>query len=120
MIAYRTAVGVALVTTFLLVWINFVQMADDVNPSAAMYFWVPLVGIISAAMARLKPDGMARALFATALAHALVLATVLMIRNSQDSSWTAGMWRGFALNALFVMLFFGSALLFRKAGSIKP
>jgi hypothetical protein len=39
-----------------------------------MYFGVPIVGLVSAAVARLQPNGMARALFATALAQALVLA----------------------------------------------
>ena len=33
---YRVAVGVALVTAFGLVWGNFVQAADDVNPAAPM------------------------------------------------------------------------------------
>jgi hypothetical protein len=112
--AYRAAVGVALVAAFLLVWVNLVQAADDVNPSAVMYFGVPMVGIIAAAMARLQPKGMARALFATALAHALVMAIVL-IQNRQVASWTSAVLRGFGLNAFFVMLFVGSALLFRKA-----
>ena len=56
---------------FFLVWGNFVQAADDVNPAAVMYFAVPPMGIIGAAMARFRPAGMARALFVTALAQAL-------------------------------------------------
>ena len=114
-IAYRAAVGVALVAAFLLVWVNFVQGADDVNPAAMIYFGVPLVGIIGAAKARFRPDGMARALFATALAQALVLATALIIRNPQVTPWASGVSRGFGLNAFFGMLFVGSALLFRTA-----
>ena len=114
-IAYRAAVGVALVAAFLLVWVNFVQAADDVNPAAVMYFGVPIVGIIAAAIARLQPNGMARALFATALAQALVLAIALIIRNPQVTSSASGLSRGFGMNAFFVMLFVGSALLFRKA-----
>lgn len=113
-IAYRAAVGVAFVTSFLLVWMNFVQAADDVNPSAVMYFVVPLVGIIAAALARFQPAGMARALFATALAQALVLA-IALIRNLQITYWTSAVSRGFGLNAFFVVLFVGSALLFRAA-----
>lgn len=113
-IAYRAGVGVALVAAFLLVWVNFVQAADDVNPAAVMYFGVPIVAIIGAAMARFQPAGMARALFATALAQALVLAIVL-IRIPQITSWTLAVWRGVGLNAFFVMLFVGSALLFRTA-----
>ncbi len=115
--AYRAAVGVALVAAFLVVWINFVQAADDVNPAAMMYLVTPLVGIIGAVIARFRPDGpegMARALFATALAQALILAIVLM-RNPPVTSWTAAVARGFGLNAFFVVLFVGSALLFRTA-----
>ena len=111
---YRAAVGVALVTTFVLVWGNFVQAADDVNPAAMMYLSVPIVGIIGAAVARFRPDGMARALFVTALAQALVLAIALS-RNPPVTSWTAPVWRGFGGNAVFFVLFVGSALLFRKA-----
>ncbi len=114
---YRVAVGVALVAAFGLVWGNFVQAADDVNPAAMMYLSVPLVGIIAAAMARFRPDGMARALFVTALAQALVLAIVLMVRNPGVTPWTAAVWRGFGGNAVCLLLFVGSGLLFRKAAS---
>jgi hypothetical protein len=118
-IAYRAAVGIAFAAAFLLTWSNFVQMAD-VNPAAAMYFAVPMVGVIGAAVARLQPKGMARALFATALAQALVLAVALIIlinRNPQVTTWTAPELRGFGGNAFLVMLFVASALLFRKAGA---
>ena len=117
-IAYRAAVGIAFAAGFILMWGNFVQMAD-VTPAAAMYFGVPIVGVIGAAVARLQPKGMARALFATALAQALVLAVALIIlitRNPQVASWTPPELRGFGGNAFFVVLFVGSALLFRKAG----
>jgi len=114
-IAYRAAVGIALVAAFLLVWGNFVQRADGVNPAAAIYLCVPFVGIIGAAIARFRPAGMARALFATALAQAVVLAIALMIRNPQVTPWTAAVVRGFGGNAFFGMLFVGSALLFRTA-----
>jgi hypothetical protein len=62
---------------------------------------------------------MARALFVTALAQALVLAIVLMVRNPGVTPWTAAVLRGFGGNAVFFMLFVGSALLFRKAASVE-
>lgn len=117
-IAYRAAVGIAFAAAFLLAWGNFVQCAD-VNPDAVMYLGVPIVGVIGAAVARLRPNGMAIALFATALAQALVLAValiMLMTRNPEVTTWTPPEWRGFGGNAFFGMLFAGSALLFRKAG----
>lgn len=98
----------------LLVWVNFIQGADDVNPAAFMDFWVPLVRIIGAAMARCQPKGMVHALFATALAQALVLAA-LIIRNPQVTPWSSAVARGFGLNAFFLLLFVRSALLFRTA-----
>ena len=110
---YRVAVGVALVTSFVLVWGNFVQAADDVNPAAMMYLVVPLVGIVGASAARFQPHGMVRALSVTALAQALVLAIALS-RNPPVASWTAPVWRGFVGNAVFCLLFVGSALLFRQ------
>jgi hypothetical protein len=116
-IAYRAAVAIAFVAAFLLTWGNLVQWAD-VTRAAAMYFVVPIVGIIGSAVARLRPKGMARALFATALAQALVLALALIMlvtRNPEVTSWTPPELRGFGGNAFNVMLFAGSALLFRKA-----
>ena len=112
--AYRAGVGVALVAVFLLFWGNWVQAADDVNPAAVMYFVVPIVGIIGAAIARFRPDGMARALFVTAFFQALVLVIALMIRDPQVTPWTAAVLRGFGGNAFSVLLFVASALLFRR------
>jgi len=118
--AYRLAVGLAVGTTFLLVWGNFVQGADAVNPAAFNYFVTPMVGIIGAALARFQPNGMARALFVTALVQALVLAIALVIRNPQVTPWTAAVLRGFGGNAVYILFFVGSALLFRKAAGEKP
>ena len=89
---------------------------------AAMYFLVPIVGVIGAAVARLRPNGMARALFVTALAQVLVLAVALIMlltRNPEVTTWSPPEWRGFGGNAFFGMLFAGSALLFRKAGRVE-
>lgn len=117
-IAYRAAVGIAFGAGFMLLWGNLVQMAD-VTPFAAMYFGVPMVGLIGAAVARLRPNGMAWALLVTALAQGLVLGIAVIFlfhRNPQFTTWTPPEWRGFGGNAIFALLFAGSALLFRKAG----
>jgi len=116
--AYRAAVGIALATAFVLFWGNVVQFVDGVNRSAVMYLLVPLVGVIGAALARFRPTGMSRALFATALAQALAL-TIALSRNPPVTSWTPAVTRGFVFNALCVMLFAASALLFRTAARAK-
>ena len=72
--AYRAAVGVALAAAFILVWMSLGVgvIGNDGDPANLMYFGVLGAGIIGAIIARFQPHGMARALFATALAPALV------------------------------------------------
>ena len=114
-IPYRAAVGVALAAALLLVWINLavgiIGTEDDL--ANLMYVGVLAVGIFGAIIARFRPHGMARALFATALAQALVAVIVLIFGLGLPWSQPVEI---LALNAFFVSLFVGSALLFRYAG----
>ncbi|OGZ35863.1 MAG: hypothetical protein A2V60_01015 [Candidatus Portnoybacteria bacterium RIFCSPHIGHO2_01_FULL_39_19] len=65
--AYRAAVGVAVVTVVLLVWINGAVGIIGDSSVNTMYFGVLAVGFISALIARFRPHGMSRALFAMQL-----------------------------------------------------
>jgi hypothetical protein len=115
-VAYRAGGGVALATVFLLVWVNGAVgiIGSENNDANLMYFGVISIGIIGAIIARLQPLGMARALFVTALAQALV--PVIALTIWQPTSWgAAGVFGVFVLNAFFVMLLVGSALLFKRA-----
>jgi hypothetical protein len=85
-------------------------LGDD--PANMMYFGVLLVGFIGALVARLEPQGMSHALFATAFAVALVPAIALIIGTP---AFANGVPAVFGLHALFATLFAGSALLFRRA-----
>ena len=120
-VAYRFAVGVALATALILVWMNLAVglIGNEENPANLLYGGVLAVGIFGAIIARLQPHGMARALYATALAQALVPVIALIIWKRQVSSVEAffGMLGVFGVNAFFVMLFVGSALLFRRASA---
>ena len=121
--AYKSAVGLALATLFLLVWVNGAVgiIGNEGNQANLMYFGVIAVGIIGAFIARLEPRGMARALFVTALAQMLVPVIALMIWPPQITSWgAAGVVGVFVLNAFFATLFLGSAWLFRKAAREQP
>ncbi len=114
-IAYRTAVGVALAAAFLLFWVNGAVGIIGVacNDANLMYGGVLAVGIIGAIIARFQPHGMARALFATALAQALVAVIALIARlGSTAPIWP---WDVLILTGFFAALWVGSALLFRKA-----
>jgi hypothetical protein len=112
--AYRSAVGVALAAAFILAWMNLAVgiIGTEDNPANLMYIGVLAVGFIGAIIARFQPDGMARALFATALAQALV--AVIALLAGLGSPWS-GPGEILILNGFFVALFVGSAWLFRKA-----
>ena len=105
--AYRAAVGVAVAAAFLLVWINLAVgiIGDEDNPANLMFGGVLAVGIIGAVIARLQPQGMARAVMTMALAQALVGVIALSM----------GSVEGFLLTGFFVALWLTSAWLFRKA-----
>ena len=113
--AYQFAAGVALTAAFILVWLSLGVgvIGTDGDPANMMYFGVLAVGIIGAIIARFRPHGMARALFATALAQALVAVIALIFGLGLPWSPPAEI---LALNGFFVALFVGSAMLFRHAG----
>lgn len=110
--SYRLAAGMALGTALVIVWMSvaagLVGIEDD-DPANLLYAGALGVGLLGAALARFRPLGLARALFATALATALVGAFALTYPN------TAGAPAIALLHGSFVALFVGSALLFRRA-----
>ena len=118
-IAYRSAVGVALAAAFILVWLTGAVgiIGTEDNNANLMYIGVLAVGIIGAIVARFRTHGMARALFATALAQALVAVIVLIF--GLGPPWSPPV-EILGLNGFFVALFVGSALLFRYAGREQP
>ena len=110
--AYRFAVGLALTAAFLIVWLNaaagLIGIEDD-DPANLLYVGVLAIGLIGAIIARFQPHGLARAMFATALAQALVGAIALMLPNTASSTQIV------ILHGIFVALFAGAGLLFRYA-----
>jgi hypothetical protein len=117
--AYRSAVGVALTAAFILIWMSLGVgiIGKDGDPANLMYFGVLAVGIIGAFIARFKSSGMARALFATALAQTLVAMITLIAKLGYPWSGTLEV---LVLNGFFVALFIGSAWLFRHAAREQP
>ena len=114
--AFRTAIGVAVVAGLLLIWVNLAVgiIGSEDNPTNLLYLGVLIVGIIGAGIARFQQRGMAHAMFATALAQLLVPVIAMIIwRPSLDEP--PGILGVFILNAFFAALFVVSALLFKRA-----
>jgi peptidoglycan/LPS O-acetylase OafA/YrhL len=112
--AYRSAVAVALAAALILVWLSLGVgvIGADGDPANLMYAGVLAVAIAGGIIVRFRPHGMARTLFATAFAQALVAVIALIAGLGYPASPPLEI---LALNGFFVALFAGSALLFRHA-----
>ena len=104
--SYRVAAAIALLTSFLLVWVNLAVgiIGNENNPANQMFFGVLAVGLVGALIARFRAAGLARAMVAMAVAQFLV-AVVAQIGG-------AFIW---PLTVVFAGLWLASAWLFRKA-----
>lgn len=110
--AYRCAVGLALTAVTVLFWVHGAVgiIGDPADLANLMYAGVLAVGIVAAFVARFEPHGMSLALFATALAQGLVAAISLLAELDPAANTML-----LVLNGFLVVLFLGSALLFRRA-----
>lgn len=115
---YRVAAGAALGTAFMLIWTNLaVGVIGSENESANwMYIGVLATGFIGALVARFRPAGMARALYATALVQALVTVIALII-GGMDGYPGSSVLEILAVNLFFGALWVCSALLFQRANA---
>jgi hypothetical protein len=114
-IAYRAAVGVAVVATLVLIWMNLAVgiIGSEDDPANLMYAGVLAVGTVGALIARFRPQGMAWALGATALAQMLAgLVALLAGLGSGGANWPGAI---LVLTGIFAALWLASAWLFRKA-----
>jgi hypothetical protein len=114
--AYRWAMGVALVTGLLLAWLSLGVgiIGRDGERANAMYLGVIVIGIAGAFIAQFRPQGMARALIATAAAQAV--AAAIAVFGGLGRPWS-GALELILLNGFFIALFLGSAWLFRRAAA---
>ncbi|MFA5135011.1 MAG: hypothetical protein WC505_04475 [Patescibacteria group bacterium] len=116
---YKVAIGLAVATMLLLVWINAaVGIIGDDTTANLMYIGVFAAGFIGAIVSRLQPRGMSYVLFSMAAVQLAIPVAALVLWP--DVSWGApGVAGTFILNAFFALLFIGSALLFRQAWTEK-
>lgn len=105
--AYVLGACIAVALGFFTTWINLAVgiVGEPGNPANLAFFGVLAVALLGAAIARLRAQGMARAMAVAALAQVAAGAVAL----AQDSR------EGVILSAVFVALWLASAWLFGKA-----
>ena len=113
--AYRLAAAIAVATALLLAWGNLAVglIGSEHHPANLAYAAVIGVAIIGVLAARGRALGLSRALFATALAQALV--GVIALTGGLGTGEPPGRWGILILNGGFVALFALSGWLFARA-----
>src|SRR6478735_4015256 len=112
-LSYRLGAGLAILAGFLVFWCTAaVQIIGAENPANVLYLGVILTGLAGVALSRLRPAGLAKAAFATALATFLVPVIAFLF---WPADFSPGVPQVFALNSGFVLMFTVSGLLFRHA-----
>jgi hypothetical protein len=125
-VMYRAAAALGLAAAFLLTWVNGAVglIGGEGNPINMLFLGVPLVGLLGAAIARLKPRGMARTLYTMAALTILIpTAAILIVRPPVPAAAPSEMMalvRTFGASGFFAVLLLGSGLLFRNAALAQP
>lgn len=112
--AYKLAAVIAAAASLLLVWGNLAVgfIGSEDNPMNLLYGAVLAVGFIGAVVAKLQPQGMAKAMFGAALTQFAVPFVALLIKQPE---LTLGVLWVIVLNTVFAGLWMAAGLLFRRA-----
>lgn len=121
-LSYRLAVGIAVVTSLLIIWGNGAVgfIGSENNPINLLYGVVLAVEIIGLAISRLKLNGMSNTMFAAAFTQFIIPVIAVFHWKSTGASemeyWgSAGILQIFAFNGFFVLMFILSGILFSNA-----
>ena len=110
---YKAGAALAVGTAFFLVWSSLAVGIIGDGRYDVIYLGVLAVLIAGTILARFRPEGMVRAAAAAAGAHAFIVAIALASGWQNDPGSSVG--EILAVNAMFVLLFLGSAGLFHWA-----
>jgi len=115
-VAYRIGVAVALAAAFLQTWMNLAVgiVGNTDNLQNQGFFGVVVAAAACAFVARLRPDGMGRAMLATAGVQALLglMVATAPVTARVDPMGPSGV---LMLTGLFVTLWLTSAALFHRS-----
>ncbi len=113
--AYRGGAALALLTSFLLVWINGAVgiIGSEDNPANLVFGVIILMAIAGTIVAKAKAAGMVRAMAVAASAQAVV--GLVVFAKCIAANEPPGAFGMLVLIEGFALLWAGSALLFRRA-----
>jgi hypothetical protein len=113
--SYRGGALLALLGMFLTIWANLAVgiVGSEHNPANQLFFAAILIGIVGAAVARFRANGMAVAMLGTAASMGIAFAVASS--GPTDEPMVRHLVEGIG-TGVFAALFLGSAALFRKAG----
>jgi hypothetical protein len=113
--AYRAGLALAVLSSLFLVWVALALgiVGIEGDPYDLLYVGAIGVAVIGAIAARLRAEGMARAMFVTAVAFAPAAAVALIAGKHRAVYSSVGEILG--LSAMFAVLFLAAAWLFRRA-----
>lgn len=118
-ITYRIAVGLGVITAFLLTWINLAVgiIGSEDNPANALYLGVIIIGMLGVVLSRMKPRGMSVTLWTVAAYQFAVPFLALAIWRPDLSSPEdgPGVFGVIMLNSILATMFASSAILFARA-----
>ena len=118
-VAYKGGIGLALLSVFLLVWINLAVgiIGSEDNPLNMLYLLIPMIGFVGTIIAKARAQGMYITLMIMAVCVGLV--PIIGIVWNRPAVSTPDAFAGFIgvimINALFIALFVGSGFLFKNA-----
>ena len=104
-VAHRTAVGIAVLAGFGLIWVNLAVGMMDVENGNLLYVLVLFVALVGAAIGRFEPREASIAMFAAATTHVVIVAIGLI----------ANLGPTILADAFFVLAWLAAGVLFRQA-----
>lgn len=118
-LSYKFAVALALILVFVLIWINLAVgiIGNEDNKANLMFVVVLIIGLIGAIKVRLQSIGMSYVMLLLALTHIIVAVIEMIFQfGSQGPIWPFDV---IGASCLFAILWFCTALLFRRAAQIQ-
>lgn len=119
--SYRIGAGLAVLASVLLLWINGAVgiIGSEDNPANLLYLAVIASAFVGAVASRFRPDGLSLSMACAAALQALIGVLAVLGGWAEGSqNWPQSV---IVLSAVFVLIWFASAALFRRAaGSARP